>query len=99
MLDDDYSVISGYVDGEILAENKFNYSLKMPLPAIFRIQTIPKKQGAFQFKVDFRNSELSSRFINILTITSDKGLPWGITYARFGNGYTTAAKYVIRDGR
>ena len=63
-----------------------------------RIQTFPLRNGQLQLIVDAFESGASSQSIQFNT--TEEPLPFGITYAVFGDlDITTTAKYYFRDGK
>ena len=63
-----------------------------------RIQTIPKSKGQFEFIADvFPNGTTAGNRIQFTT--AEDTIPFGITYAVFGDQSVSPANYAFRDGK
>ena len=63
-----------------------------------RIQTIPKSKGQFEFIADvFPNGTTAGNRIQFTT--AEDTIPFGITYAVFGDDSVNPANYSFRDGK
>ena len=82
------------VELEVISKQSFSSTTN----TTFRIQTFPLRNGQLQLIVDAFESGANAQSVQFNT-TADP-LPFGITYAVFGDlDITTTAKYYFRDGK
>jgi len=84
------------VDGTVAQSQTMSGILSSDYETSVRIQTIPKSKGQFEFIADvFPNGTTAGNRIQFTT--AEDTIPFGITYAVFGDDSVSPANYSFRD--
>ena len=93
-----FRVTSLYVNGTSVVRADTLGILSSTEPTTFQVQTIPKKFGQLQLKLDKVNTDGSKT--GIIDFQTSISIPFGITYAVFGGPNANEdLTYTFRDGR